>query len=187
MKVGVLPLMVLSLLITACERERRGFKDEGPAPEAEAQILMSTLSAGPEQPTAQGASTAGRYEDNAYHVNEGKTLFSAFNCKGCHANGGGDSGPPLMDDKWIYGGSIENIARTIVEGRPNGMPSFRNRITNEQLWQIAAYVRSMGRNVRKDVAPGRSDAIHNPPAESRRPPQEPQPGGPVPPSAEGRQ
>ena len=55
----------------------------------------------------------------------GKQLFSAMNCVGCHFNGGGGMGPPLMDNIWIYGNSIENIAATIREGRPNGMPSFR--------------------------------------------------------------
>ena len=53
-------------------------------------------------------------------------------------------GPALMDDKWIYGGEIQQIAATMLQGRPNGMPSFRDRIPEEQVWQIAAYVRSMG-------------------------------------------
>ena len=34
---------------------------------------------------------------------QGKRLFSWYNCIGCHANGGGGIGPPLMDDEWIYG------------------------------------------------------------------------------------
>ena len=80
-------------------------------------------------------------------MSQGKQLFTWFNCTGCHANGGGGSGPPLMDDNWIYGGSIENIVATIREGRPNGMPSFRGRIPDDQIWEIAAYVRSMGGNV----------------------------------------
>jgi hypothetical protein len=42
-----------------------------------------------------------------------------FNCNGCHANGGGDKGPALMDDKWLFGGEIENIYAKIVQGRPN--------------------------------------------------------------------
>jgi cytochrome c oxidase cbb3-type subunit 3 len=43
-----------------------------------------------------------------------------------------------MDEKWIYGDAIENIVATIREGRPNGMPSFRGRIPDDQIWQIAA-------------------------------------------------
>jgi len=45
-----------------------------------------------------------------------------------------------MDDEWIYGFEPVNIFATIVEGRPNGMPSFRNRIPDYQVWQLVAYV-----------------------------------------------
>jgi cytochrome c oxidase cbb3-type subunit 3 len=62
-----------------------------------------------------------------------------------------------MDDKWLYGSEPENIFETIVQGRPNGMPAFGNKIVSDQVWQIVAYVRSMSGLLRKDVAPGRSD------------------------------
>ena len=52
-------------------------------------------------------------------------------------------GPSLMDDEWIYGGRLEQIHQTLVEGRPNGMPAWNGKIPDEQLWQLAAYVRSM--------------------------------------------
>ena len=32
------------------------------------------------------------YETNAYQLNQGKRLYDWFNCKGCHANGGGAAG-----------------------------------------------------------------------------------------------
>src|SRR4051812_6198905 len=99
----------------------------------------------------------GPYEDNAYAVSQGKTLYNQFNCSGCHFQGGGGIGPPLMDAEWIYGSQPENIFETIVEGRPNGMPSFRGKISNDQVWQLVAYVRSMSGLLRKDVASGRND------------------------------
>jgi len=92
------------------------------------------------------------------HVSEGKRLYRWYNCNGCHANGGGGSGPPLMGDMWIYGNAPANIVAT-VEGRPNGMPSFRGKIPDYQAMQIAAYIRSMSGLVAKDVAPGRSDHL----------------------------
>ena len=52
-------------------------------------------------------------------------------------------GPALMDDEWIYGGRLEQIHQTLVEGRPNGMPAWGGKIPDEQLWQLAAYVRSL--------------------------------------------
>lgn len=48
-----------------------------------------------------------------------------------------------MDNKWIYGSSIEHIVSSIREGWPNGIPSFRGQIPDEQIWRISAYVRSM--------------------------------------------
>jgi cytochrome c oxidase cbb3-type subunit 3 len=69
-------------------------------------------------------------------------------------------GPPLMDDNWLYGSAPENIFETIVQGRPNGMPAFGNKIVSDQVWQIVAYVRSMSGLLRKDVASGRSDDMY---------------------------
>ena len=80
----------------------------------------------------------------------GRQLFQAYNCVGCHFNGGGGMGPALMDDNWIYGSSMENIASTIREGRPNGMPTFRGMVSGDQVWQLAAYVRSLSNLAAKD-------------------------------------
>jgi cytochrome c oxidase cbb3-type subunit 3 len=99
------------------------------------------------------------YAENAYAVAEGKRLFSQFNCVGCHALGGGAIGPALMDEEWIYGSAPENIFASIVEGRPNGMPAFGGKIVTTQVWQLVAYVRSLSGRIRKDVAPGRDDAL----------------------------
>lgn len=86
---------------------------------------------------------ADQYYDNANAVVTGKKLFAAYNCSGCHSNGGGGMGPNLMDDVWIYGGRLTQIHQTLVEGRPNGMPAWGGKVPDEQLWQIAAYVRSL--------------------------------------------
>ena len=43
---------------------------------------------------------------------EGQLLFEQMNCSGCHANGGGGMGPPLMDDEWIYGSQPNQIFAT---------------------------------------------------------------------------
>jgi cytochrome c oxidase cbb3-type subunit 3 len=48
-----------------------------------------------------------------------------------------------MDDYWIYGGSPAQIYRSIIEGRPNGMPAWGGRLPNYQVWQIVAYVQSL--------------------------------------------
>ena len=107
-----------------------------------------------------------------------------MNCVGCHFHGGGGIGPPLMDEKWIYGSDPLQIFSTIVEGRPNGMPSFRGKLNDDQVWKIAAYVRSLSGQVRKDVAPGRDDDMSGPPPESSTEKKTPAPSGGIPKSAE---
>jgi cytochrome c oxidase cbb3-type subunit III len=180
-------LLAVSGLLMACEREERAFRADPVARESDEEIAMVSLSPGPTGPVESTSGIGKMYEENAAAIAEGKRYFAWFNCNGCHANGGGGSGPALIDDIWTYGGKIENIAATIREGRPNGMPSFRGKIPEDQIWQIAAYVRSMGRYVRKDVAPGRNDDMQARPSENRLLPGEPLPGGDIPHSAQSPQ
>jgi cytochrome c oxidase cbb3-type subunit III len=123
------------------------------------------------------------YEHNAQAMNDGKRLFSSFNCVGCHANGGGGMGPALIDDEWIYGSNPEQIFATIVQGRPNGMPSFRGKIPDYQVWQLSAYVRSMSGLVPKDTAPARNDDMNIGLPENSRDKREPK-NSSIPKSAE---
>ena len=82
-------------------------------------------------------------EDNAYAMTEGQRLYEWYNCSGCHARGGGGIGPPLMADVWRYGKDPGNIYTSIVEGRPNGMPSWRAKMPEYQVWQIVTYVQTL--------------------------------------------
>src|SRR5439155_11059933 len=101
------------------------------------------------------------YEESAYQVSEGQKLYMSFNCVGCHFHGGGGIGPPLMDNEWIYGHDPQQIFASIVEGWPNGMPAFRGKIPDYQVWQLVAYVRSLsGISESRDAAPGRDDHMH---------------------------
>jgi cytochrome c oxidase cbb3-type subunit III len=86
---------------------------------------------------------AAQYYDNQNAVNIGKALFYSMNCSGCHSNGGGGMGPPLLSGPRRYGGRLEQIRQSIADGRPNGMPSWRARLSDADLWRLAAYVRSM--------------------------------------------
>jgi cytochrome c oxidase cbb3-type subunit 3 len=130
-----------SLLLSAngCRREERRFR-ESPPSATPSTVRVSTLQPGAPQDTSH---VRNPYENNAYAQSEGQRLFGWYNCSGCHANGGGGMGPPLMDDEWIYGSSPENIYTTIIQGRPNGMPSFAGKIPTPQVWQLVTYVRSL--------------------------------------------
>jgi cytochrome c oxidase cbb3-type subunit 3 len=147
-----LPYLSLALLagILFAGYESRA-ADEKPASKhpanPEPQVSLVPLAPGGGEPIAQTSAEARRIENDPAEIAQGKQIFMAMNCVGCHANGGGGMGPALMDNIWIYGGSIENIAASIREGRPNGMPSFRGFLPDEQVWQVAAFVRSLSNPV----------------------------------------
>jgi cytochrome c oxidase cbb3-type subunit 3 len=141
-------------------------------------ITMTDLYAGGKPAkTLPDAKTPIHEEISSYDVAEGKRLYHWFNCNTCHANGGGDIGPALMDEKWLYGSEPRNIFSSIVEGRPNGMPSFRGKIPDQQVWQLVAYVRSMSSQVPLYAKPGRDDDLQAKPPESMAPESPPVPGG----------
>jgi cytochrome c oxidase cbb3-type subunit 3 len=74
-----------------------------------------------------------------------------------------------MDDKWIYGGRIDQIFASIYQGRPNGMPVWGGKIPQGQIWQIAAYVRSLSQpSADRSDAPGASGNIPAPPVDAPR-------------------
>ena len=86
---------------------------------------------------------AAKYYDNQNAVTIGKALFYSMNCSGCHSNGGGGMGPSLLSGPRRYGGRLEQIRQSIADGRPNGMPSWAARLSDADMWELAAYVRSM--------------------------------------------
>jgi len=145
------------LLLAGCDRETRESRG---TPVAETTPLPPTTDFSAGQPqNIPPDPRAKLYEGNAFHIGQGQALFTQMNCVGCHAHGGGAIGPPLMDDEWRYGGRIEQIVASIVQGRPNGMPSWQGKLTEQQIWELAAYVRSMSGLVPKDVPPSRADAM----------------------------
>jgi cytochrome c oxidase cbb3-type subunit 3 len=167
-------LVATALLAGGCERERREY-NTAPATAPSPQPAQSTLHPGgalasPQDPVGL------HYENNAYHISQGGRLYRWFNCNGCHANGGGSIGPALMDAQWRYGGRIDDIHASILDGRPNGMPAWRGKLTDEQAWQLSAYIRALSGNVRKDAAPSRRDAMAATPPLTQIPEQPPRNG-----------
>ena len=155
MRTTAIALTLIAALATgACERETRRYQEVSVASTRVEGVPQTPLRPGGAMPEEHKLSP---YTKNAYGQAEGKRLFAAFNCSGCHANGGGGIGPALMDDKWIYGSEPEQIYSTIVEGRPNGMPAFGGRIPSQQVWQIVSYIDALSGQVPQDAAPSRND------------------------------
>ena len=144
----VLALTAFAFALAACGRETRDYRSTA----------------------MQASARAAAFEGNAWHVSQGQRLYAWMNCSGCHSHGGGGMGPPLRDDEWRYGGTMEDVVATILDGRPGGMPAFRGRITEDQAWQLAAFVRTLSAQTRHDIRPARADEPANvPPMDLDRP------------------
>ena len=157
-RASLLCLAVASLALTGCDREERHSRakpvgETVPAGEASTTIYPGNSSAPPLDVRAS------LYDNNANAIAHGQQMFTWMNCVGCHSHGGGGMGPPLMDDQWRYGGRIDQIAAIIAEGRPGGMPAWRGKLTDDQIWQLAAYVRSLSGLPSKDSVSSRAEAM----------------------------
>jgi cytochrome c oxidase cbb3-type subunit 3 len=84
------------------------------------------------------------HEGDKNAIAMGGKLFVAYNCLDCHgADGSGAMGPSFQDGRWHFGGSPGEVFESIYQGRPDGMPSWGGRITDDQIWMLTAYVRSL--------------------------------------------
>jgi cytochrome c oxidase cbb3-type subunit 3 len=53
-------------------------------------------------------------------------------------------GPSLRDPVWLYGNRDDQIFDTIAHGRSRGMPAWGTKIPEVQIWELVAYIKSMG-------------------------------------------
>lgn len=89
---------------------------------------------------------------------EGKRWFDS-QCALCHGIGGvGGSGPLLRRPTLGSAPSDADLVQVVRQGIPGtDMPSFMWRFTVQTAWQVAAYVRSLGR---VPAEPANGDAAH---------------------------
>ena len=182
--------LALAALVAAtslsCKREERSFRVPPPVAELSEEVPFNnpvrpgpTVAATPstEQPVnlsrVINEPYGKQFPNNAQALSEGNQLYEAFNCVGCHAHGGGGMAPPLIDNKWFYGEEPQNVYQSIVEGRPNGMPSFRGRIPDNQVWELVAYVRSLSGQANPNAASGREEHMTAQPPPNSMPKEKP--------------
>ena len=151
----------VALALGACDREERHSRSKPLGETVPAGESPDTIYPGSGTPPPLDA-RAKLFDNNANAIAQGQQLYNQMNCVGCHSHGGGGMGPPLMDDEWRYGGRIDQIAATIAEGRPNGMPAWGGKLTNDQIWQLAAYVRTLSGQPSKDAVSSRSESMSGP-------------------------
>ena len=93
---------------------------------------------------ARPLSLTNPFEGDRNAIATGARIFVAYNCIDCHgADGSGAMGPSFQDGRWRFGGSASAVFESIYQGRPEGMPAWGGRISDEQIWMLVAYVRSL--------------------------------------------
>ncbi|HLH16814.1 MAG TPA: c-type cytochrome [Bryobacteraceae bacterium] len=143
---GIAGIAILLAASFGCRREQRNLRPEPTGQAMFTPLKVSNPSSG-----------------IAYEISEGQRLYTWYNCSGCHANGGGGIGPPLIKTSWIYGGEPAKLFESVAKGRPNGMPAWGDRIPEYQIWQIVAYVRSLNQQEPSSATPKRLDTIETNP------------------------
>jgi cytochrome c oxidase cbb3-type subunit 3 len=162
-------LLFPALLLAGCKREERQLRLDPPLTAGLEELRLMPNDIGGTPPEIYFALDK-PYESNAYSLNEGKRLYSWFGCGSCHGDdGSGLTGPSFLDGWWIYGPDMISVVASIREGRPHGMPAFKDKMTAEEIWQLAGYIQTIGAYSAKTAAPGRNDAKQKRPAENRAP------------------
>src|SRR5258708_34397612 len=98
----------------------------------------------------RGLQLVNPHAGDAKAIATGAKLFVAYNCVDCHgADGSGAMGPSLADGRWHFGGTATEVFESIYQGRPEGMPAWGSLISDDQIWMLVSYVRSL--DAGKDV------------------------------------
>ena len=92
-------------------------------------------------------------------VSAGQKHFQTL-CVACHGvDGKGNpalGAPNLTDDVWLYGGSLEVIEQTLIDGRNGQMPAFAETLGEDRVHLVSAYVyRLSGGEEARDVVAAR--------------------------------
>ncbi|HEY5677034.1 MAG TPA: c-type cytochrome [Myxococcales bacterium] len=142
---------VLALALTSalggCGRMTGGSTDQPPLARVPADETLREIPLGapPGEATSIAASIRNPFEGDPAAIQDGKRLFTQMNCVYCHGpQASGLMGPSLNDRAWRYGGTPAEIYNSIHDGRPKGMPAWGARLPPQQIWQLVAYVESLG-------------------------------------------
>src|SRR4051794_41541974 len=140
-------LAAVTCATSSCKRESRSFHVPPSAALAPEQVPVNNrIRPGPSAEMTIAASQpinldsrvheiyATIFPANAQALSDGQRLYEGFNCVGCHAHGGGGMGAPLLDNKWLYGSQPDQVYTSVLDGRPNGMPSFPGPIPDHAIW-----------------------------------------------------
>ena len=107
-----------------------------------------------------------------FAVAGGNSAYKVY-CSQCHGSGaaGGDIYPNLVDDDWIWGGTVEDIHLTLLHGirhpgdddtRFNEMPAYGadEILERDQITDVAWYVRQISNQEHDAEAAARGEVVY---------------------------
>lgn len=90
------------------------------------------------------------------NVDAGAAIF-AKNCASCHGMDGKGlkefGAPNLTDPIWLYGGDHDTIFETIYNGRGGVMPTWKSRLDDNTIRQLAVYIHQLGGGEKAEETP----------------------------------
>ena len=96
----------------------------------------------------------------AADVAAGEALYTANDCAQCHGSGqAGGSGPSLLTPVLGQQRSLADLATVIRGGLLPSMPAFAGSLSEDQIWSLAAYVRSLAWNSTATGSPSTPGAV----------------------------
>ncbi|MEI6206824.1 MAG: cytochrome c [Desulfuromonadales bacterium] len=119
-----------------------GWSSEGEfaqAKQAKKEKLASSRPAEAAAPTAMAHKEGNKVD----YIAAGKKEY-AERCAACHGpDAKGGIGPDLTRKEYKFGKTEQAIAATITDGRPGGMPSFKNDLSHEKVEGLVKYLLSL--------------------------------------------
>lgn len=118
-------------------------------------VTIAAQSPGKDSPAKgdeKGAATKGPLPYSTKSIARGKQFY-LLHCVECHDQDGKGlgrrdfNGTPPADltnpDEWLYGTSAEAIFVSVRDGSKNDMPGFKDKLQDEQIWNVVNFMRSL--------------------------------------------
>jgi mono/diheme cytochrome c family protein len=130
-------------------------------------LVQNSPTSSPRKDTEKGSAARAPIPYTAKSVTQGKRFYFVY-CVACHDQDGkglgrrdfnGTQPADLTDpDAWSHGTSPEAVFSNIREGTKDDMPPFKDKLTEEQVWHVVNFVRSLWPEPRRPKVEASDDA-----------------------------